>query len=52
MKNDGRKTQAAKRKAKRGPLADLKPTKAESAKGGAPNRKRNDPYKDFNFRVE
>jgi hypothetical protein len=50
MKNDERKTRAAKPKAKRQPLSDLKPTRSDAAKGGAPRR--NDPYKNFNFRVE
>ena len=47
MKNTKPKSKA---KAKRAPLADLKPAKTESTKGGAPKRK--DPYQNFNFRVE
>ena len=50
MKNDGRKVKASRPKAKKAGLTDLTPTKAESAKGGAANLNRRDPYKDFKFR--
>jgi|KBSSwiStaDraftv2_1062776.scaffolds.fasta_scaffold290892_3 hypothetical protein len=50
MRTSPSNAKGTKAKAKKAAVRDLKPTKADAAKGGATNTTRFDPYKSFKFR--